>query len=668
MTKKLLMLASAAAVAISGWAAPAGFPCSPAEGTLNMEENSGGMSSIEINVTASINRDASGYATLTRNGQVLKQIPASNVKMFYCVDGYDKTTVGNPHITFFEKASDSPALEEGKYQVIIPRGFFTVVGGEENPQLLYNFEIAETDFVKGTINPSYGSSVGVFKEATITFPAGSKVTASSESPVTIELVGKDSDADAASETLAYTMSITDNVVTLTLENPVTVANSAWITVASNGFSVLMPSGKTRKSAEFMSYFNIIGNESDINGDYSISPEPGTYTHISAVNYAAERNVEGVDSWYAYYKVTIPNGLTMTMNKGFSVKLVNQSGTYSKTFAAMLTPDKNGFYVYDAGNYSEPNDINLAPDTYFVTVTGSLYCAQGNQKVDLKFGPYVVTGQKEVKYEINPKSGSTLESLSEIVLSFPEATTVTWKRTEWASLVYGTIEYDYKGTVVDNNKIVISFDTPLDIPGDYTLTIPSTAISVDGLDFGVLANYIIERPYIKDLNVVAIDGYVKQLTFIPEDDMYDNYWKVVASFEVDTKAELQFEIPSGYDTFAYRMRKIEMPDIDSPGQLNYRRISASDLENAEFTVNTTGIVEGFRVGENTLEISFGSNNTFIQPTLVVAYIDNDLETDGVETVNVEEAAEYYTLQGLKVANPEKGIYIKVVNGNATKVVL
>lgn len=46
-----------------------------------------------------------------------------------------------------------------------------------------------------------------------------------------------------------------------------------------------------------------------------------------------------------------------------------------------------------------------------------------------------------------------------------------------------------------------------------------------------------------------------------------------------------------------------------------------------------------------------------------------KTTGVAEVEVEEGeAAYYTLQGVRVANPENGIYVKVANGKATKVVV
>ncbi|MCM1152445.1 MAG: DUF6359 domain-containing protein [Muribaculum sp.] len=46
-----------------------------------------------------------------------------------------------------------------------------------------------------------------------------------------------------------------------------------------------------------------------------------------------------------------------------------------------------------------------------------------------------------------------------------------------------------------------------------------------------------------------------------------------------------------------------------------------------------------------------------------------KTSGVEAIDVEGAeAIYFDLQGMKVANPENGLYIKVVNGKASKVLV
>lgn len=56
----------------------------------------------------------------------------------------------------------------------------------------------------------------------------------------------------------------------------------------------------------------------------------------------------------------------------------------------------------------------------------------------------------------------------------------------------------------------------------------------------------------------------------------------------------------------------------------------------------------------------------KPFIYTVYVDFPT---GVDTIDAEEGeAEYYTLQGVRVANPEKGIYVRVANGKAAKVVL
>lgn len=56
---------------------------------------------------------------------------------------------------------------------------------------------------------------------------------------------------------------------------------------------------------------------------------------------------------------------------------------------------------------------------------------------------------------------------------------------------------------------------------------------------------------------------------------------------------------------------------------------------------------------------------VDPVYPALYKKN---TAGVAAVEAEGAAEYYTLQGVRVANPDKGIYIAVRGGKASKVVL
>lgn len=64
---------------------------------------------------------------------------------------------------------------------------------------------------------------------------------------------------------------------------------------------------------------------------------------------------------------------------------------------------------------------------------------------------------------------------------------------------------------------------------------------------------------------------------------------------------------------------------------------------------------------------GDKAAFGYMTAVSMKVKHDPNT-GVDEIASEEEVSYYTLQGVKVENPENGVYVKVANGKATKVVI
>ena len=75
------------------------------------------------------------------------------------------------------------------------------------------------------------------------------------------------------------------------------------------------------------------------------------------------------------------------------------------------------------------------------------------------------------------------------------------------------------------------------------------------------------------------------------------------------------------------------------------------------------------GQGTLSLVYVDNATSTEGTAsVYNYTVTKNNASGVEGIEADEAdAEYFNLQGVKVANPEKGIYVRVLNGKAVKVV-
>lgn len=94
-------------------------------------------------------------------------------------------------------------------------------------------------------------------------------------------------------------------------------------------------------------------------------------------------------------------------------------------------------------------------------------------------------------------------------------------------------------------------------------------------------------------------------------------------------------------------------------------AAASMTEAEINLGTA-----YTLIENGSNMSLGEGNytfTFNPETLVLTVTANS--ADGVAEIGVAEGeAEYFNLQGARVENPAAGIYVKVLNGKATKVVV
>ena len=92
---------------------------------------------------------------------------------------------------------------------------------------------------------------------------------------------------------------------------------------------------------------------------------------------------------------------------------------------------------------------------------------------------------------------------------------------------------------------------------------------------------------------------------------------------------------------------------------YRTNTEADFQvyNAPFTINATTSIYAYAVEE-------GKQKS--REVSVTYYYNPSLGIDGIEIEN--GAAQYYNMQGVRVANPENGMYIRVQNGKAQKVII
>lgn len=179
----------------------------------------------------------------------------------------------------------------------------------------------------------------------------------------------------------------------------------------------------------------------------------------------------------------------------------------------------------------------------------------------------------------------------------------------------------------------------------------------------------------------------------------------------------YKLDNGYFPVLYASDNFPKPNPNSTGVVTPRVVEASvladpmnlnELANNEFIINGVELTtptpydpEGlyndipFKGTSNNVELTFcnefniGSVNAgFYNITVIFGEIEKDSEGNvtpvlyvvkfekstetGIQDLSADAAdnveAEYYTLQGVKTANMEKGMYIRVRNGKASKVIV
>lgn len=117
-----------------------------------------------------------------------------------------------------------------------------------------------------------------------------------------------------------------------------------------------------------------------------------------------------------------------------------------------------------------------------------------------------------------------------------------------------------------------------------------------------------------------------------------------------------------DTRLYSTRAADVPDFAEIDGKKYMNLNAYNCLTPNADGTTTVMIPNAKTGEHSFVLY--ENGVFGEPLTFTAYIPTDVST--IEAVEGGEAV-YFNLQGRRVANPEKGMYIRVVNGKAVKVV-
>ena len=130
--------------------------------------------------------------------------------------------------------------------------------------------------------------------------------------------------------------------------------------------------------------------------------------------------------------------------------------------------------------------------------------------------------------------------------------------------------------------------------------------------------------------------------------------VMKYYEDEETGELSIETTETFSTSTELGNKADAMDFDYAG--NLWAVTSGNEKLAVYALPDA------LVGPNT-------RVTPAKKDLTISYTQGEIEATGIETIESENApVEYYNLQGVKVENPENGIFIKKQGRKTTKVIL
>ena len=229
------------------------------------------------------------------------------------------------------------------------------------------------------------------------------------------------------------------------------------------------------------------------------------------------------------------------------------------------------------------------------------------------------------------------------------------------LIYGKLK-DYNGTPeVDSYSRIVSFlekapDEGGEEPGDDPVVpeIPETATVVT-FDFTAPSS----------LNPVQVTPEFGQQKSIPVNDVVFTAGNVSLSFDKGS-AGTDCRIWAGTSAYDLRTYSNSTMTFTVTGAAITKIVFTGGKASTTQMSVEDGTFEGETWKGDSQSITFTAKATTNINTITVTY---DTAT-GIEDTMVDENApvEYYNLQGVKVANPENGIFIKKQGGRTSKVVL
>lgn len=477
---------------------------------IDMSQYIAGMSDLEILASGGlrVNRSAAGYAVLRKDGEILKQVPASNLVDVYTYEGMDKTEKGNLHICFFRNQSTTPAKQPGKYTVDVPAGFFTYADGTPGEAVSVNYTIAQG--AEFTVWPATSPNVtAAFSAIRLTFPKGAEIsytpsgTPGAEGSTCLYMYCLQ---DAKTK---YTLDVTveENVLVCRFSPEASNPAIYQLDIPIGALSYKLNGKTVAVEAQTLSF-----DVHKITEGLEIKPEPGEYAEFPS--FAVMANSNGVPTEYqAYFEIKVPDPITFvlmgTPELAPVVDGVAVKDPKNQRFRALLSSDDKCRLVLvnaDINLQKTPNTLRPVPGEYALIIPKNLFSDANGRNTEMEFR-FTVPVPETYDFNIEPATDKSVKELSRIVITFPDAKAISWKVGNYVNIYSAITSYLLLPTCKDN-QLIIDIPSPLVEAGVYNLTAPG--LFVDGEQRAVDVQYTVD-PAAGPSAVDQLDGEEEYVT-------------------------------------------------------------------------------------------------------------------------------------------------------------
>lgn len=378
----------------------------------------------------------------------------------------------------------------------------------------------------------------------------------------------------------------------------------------------------------------------------------------------------------YRELPATSGVSLLANDDYTL-VTEEDGYYT------LDTDKNIINLLKAGQYEVTASLNNhktyddTESTLYVTLNPLATDATSGDEIKV---PFVTQGQTTFTSAIGVKSVDNLDLSNLTIDDFTITITPDTEKGDWVS---GTDYASYltAGTLFDQYSTLKA--TGCNIDGFYSeITDIDIAFNKENngyYEYNVVATIPCSGVY--NMTLQSKENY----DFEDQDVTLEVYPDLYALFGTTPAFNV-----NGYGFTSSNKQVIQYTSAEATTEIlaNSVAYKPGTYFDTKFTVSVNGgeAIQGSRTNDNTSWVNIDltplvsassislsvvaekNGASSDQPfTYIVQKVDVVTGVEGIEAAEEGEAV-YYNLQGVRVANPEHGIFVKVVNGKASKVVL